>query len=135
MRGARELVRTTRWKVFLLVGAAALVAGLALLLGTSGGAGEFGPAKVGHSMTKAQGDVPATQASWSRMAAAVQAKAVDTAKANAEIAHVVVRRGDTLTGIAAQFDVPGGWSALYRTNAGVLAHPDHLAVGQVVALR
>ncbi|MBO3740087.1 LysM peptidoglycan-binding domain-containing protein [Actinoplanes sp. NEAU-H7] len=42
----------------------------------------------------------------------------------------VVRRGDTLAGIAARNDVPGGWPALYRANAGTLDSPHQLRVGQ-----
>lgn len=42
----------------------------------------------------------------------------------------VVRRGDTLAGIAARHDVRGGWKALYRANAGTLRSPHRLIVGQ-----
>ncbi|WP_436524203.1 transglycosylase family protein [Actinoplanes sp. HUAS TT8] len=46
----------------------------------------------------------------------------------------VVRRGDTLSGIAARHHVRGGWRALYRANATRLSNPNHLRVGQRLAL-
>jgi LysM repeat protein len=46
----------------------------------------------------------------------------------------VVKRGDTLSGIAARHHVRGGWKALYRANASRLASPNRLKVGQRLAL-
>jgi LysM repeat protein len=46
----------------------------------------------------------------------------------------VVRRGDTLSGIAARYHVKGGWKALYRTNASRLSSPNRLRVGQRLAM-
>ncbi|GAA2884691.1 transglycosylase family protein [Actinoplanes cyaneus] len=45
-----------------------------------------------------------------------------------------VKRGDTLSGIARRYHVRGGWKALYRTNASRLSSPNHLRVGQRLAL-
>lgn len=46
----------------------------------------------------------------------------------------VVKRGDTLSRIAARHHVKGGWKALYRANASRLSNPNHLKVGQRLAL-
>jgi resuscitation-promoting factor RpfA len=46
-----------------------------------------------------------------------------------------VAKGDTLGKIAQQFDVPGGWKAVYQRNADVLSNPDVLRVGQQLDLR
>ncbi|GIF12178.1 transglycosylase family protein [Actinoplanes teichomyceticus] len=46
----------------------------------------------------------------------------------------VVKRGDTLSGIAARYHIKGGWRALYRANASRLSNPNHLRVGQRLAL-
>ncbi|WP_083971551.1 LysM peptidoglycan-binding domain-containing protein [Actinoplanes awajinensis] len=45
----------------------------------------------------------------------------------------VVKRGDTLSSLAARYHVRGGWKALYRANAGRLSSPNHLRVGQRLA--
>jgi resuscitation-promoting factor RpfA len=42
-----------------------------------------------------------------------------------------VRSGDMLSGIAAEFDVPGGWPTLYQANKTVIGgNPDHILPGQ-----
>jgi resuscitation-promoting factor RpfA len=42
-----------------------------------------------------------------------------------------VRSGDMLSGVAAEFDVPGGWPALYQENITVIGDdPDHILPGQ-----
>jgi LysM repeat protein len=47
----------------------------------------------------------------------------------------LVRAGDTLSGIAARFAVPGGWPALYAANRPVIgADPDVLRPGITVVL-
>ncbi len=47
----------------------------------------------------------------------------------------VVRRGDTLSRIAAKAKVRGGWKALYVKNRAVIGrNPNHLRVGQRLAL-
>jgi len=46
---------------------------------------------------------------------------------------VTVRRGDTLSGIAAEYRVPGGWQALYRDNARTIgADPGLIYPGEVL---
>ena len=45
-----------------------------------------------------------------------------------------VRSGDTLQAIADDLHVSGGWRALADVNAAHLAHPDRIAVGQVLHL-
>ncbi|WP_338694973.1 transglycosylase family protein [Streptomyces sp. Q6] len=47
----------------------------------------------------------------------------------------VVRRGDTLAGIAARFKVKGGWQALYKANRDMIGpHPDRLNVGTMLLI-
>lgn len=46
--------------------------------------------------------------------------------------HYTVRDGDTLTHIAAAFNLP--WEVLYSANGDVLDHPDNLQIGQVLRL-
>ncbi len=45
-----------------------------------------------------------------------------------------VRPGDTLSGIAARYDVAGGWQALWRLNRAHLPDPNLIRVGQVLVL-
>lgn len=47
--------------------------------------------------------------------------------------HTVVS-GDTLSKIAAQYNVAGGWQALFNRNTDVLSSPNVLRVGQVLKL-
>jgi hypothetical protein len=47
----------------------------------------------------------------------------------------VVRPGDTLSAIAARYDVAGGWQALWRANSGSIRNPDLIYVGQRLRLR
>nr|WP_245674149.1 LysM peptidoglycan-binding domain-containing protein [Actinoplanes rectilineatus] len=46
----------------------------------------------------------------------------------------VVRHGDTLTSIAAQHDITGGWRHLYRLNDELLRSPHLLYPGQRITL-
>jgi resuscitation-promoting factor RpfA len=50
-------------------------------------------------------------------------------------ADYTVVAGDTLSGIAARENVPGGWQAVYQRNADVLSNPNVLRVGQQLDLR
>ena len=45
-----------------------------------------------------------------------------------------VQPGDTLARIAASQEVPGGWEALFAANRSILANPNQVQVGQVLAL-
>ncbi|MFD8594457.1 transglycosylase family protein [Kitasatospora sp. NPDC059646] len=50
-------------------------------------------------------------------------------------ARLTVQEGDTLSGIAAARNVPGGWEQLYQANRGVIgADPDLIVPGQVLSL-
>jgi nucleoid-associated protein YgaU len=48
--------------------------------------------------------------------------------------HYRVRPGDTLSTIARQHGVRGGWHRLYRLNAGRISSPSRIYVGQVLRL-
>jgi len=49
-------------------------------------------------------------------------------------AKVTVRRGDTLSELAAKHQVRGGWKALYAANRGTIANANLIYVGQVIRL-
>ena len=49
-------------------------------------------------------------------------------------AKFTVRRGDTLSKLAARHDVKGGWKALYRANTARVSNPNLIYVGQVLRL-
>jgi resuscitation-promoting factor RpfA len=92
------------------------------------------------SPAKARSTASSTSSSAAAAAAAAAAKArtatpatpVSLAKNGADY---TVGKGDTLGKIAQQFNVPGGWKAVYDRNADVLGNPDVLRVGQQLDLR
>jgi len=47
---------------------------------------------------------------------------------------ISVKRGDTLSKLAAKYDVNGGWQQLYRANRGTIDDPDLIYIGQVIRL-
>lgn len=49
-------------------------------------------------------------------------------------AKVTVKRGDTLSELAARYRVTGGWQALYAANRASIANPDLIYIGQVIRL-
>ncbi len=49
-------------------------------------------------------------------------------------ASITIKRGDTLSKIAARYRVSGGWKALYAANRGSISNPNLIFVGQVVRL-
>lgn len=49
-------------------------------------------------------------------------------------AAITVRRGDTLSELAARHGVRGGWQALYAANRASIANPHLIYVGQVIRL-
>ena len=55
---------------------------------------------------------------------------VSTARGKA----ITVQRGDTLSELAAQHHVRGGWQRLYASNRGSIADPNLIYVGQVIRL-
>ena len=48
--------------------------------------------------------------------------------------HYRVHAGDTLSSIAHRFHVDGGWHALWRHNRHKIHNPNHIRVGQVLAI-
>jgi nucleoid-associated protein YgaU len=49
-------------------------------------------------------------------------------------ARITVKRGDTLSELAARHDVRGGWQALYAANRGTVRDANLIYVGQVIRL-
>ncbi|EWT02630.1 transglycosylase [Intrasporangium oryzae NRRL B-24470] len=49
-------------------------------------------------------------------------------------AAITIKRGDTLSKLAAQYKVRGGWQRLYAANRGSIADPNIIYVGQVIRL-
>ena len=47
---------------------------------------------------------------------------------------ITVQRGDTLSELAAEHDVKGGWKAIYGANRGSIDDPDLIFIGQVIRL-
>jgi hypothetical protein len=62
------------------------------------------------------------------------APAPPVARSNGIIVYTVIQ-GDTLSGIAARENIPGGWQAVYARNTNVLSNPNVLRVGQQLDLR
>ena len=49
-------------------------------------------------------------------------------------ARIVVKRGDSLSKLAAKHDVDGGWKVLYAANRSTIEDPDLIFIGQVIRL-
>ena len=49
-------------------------------------------------------------------------------------AKITIKSGDTLSKLAAQYRVDGGWQALYAANRGTIANANLIYVGQVIGL-
>jgi len=101
--------------------------------------------KLGLDRSDARGTPSGTTAAASRSkprkATSTKARTV-TRKANPVSARrasgkvYTVRRGDTLSGIAARRDIPGGWKKLYRINKRTIgSNPGLIRPGQRLALR
>jgi resuscitation-promoting factor RpfA len=92
--------------------------------------------KLGLDRADAKGS-PSGTATASRSKArkaSSKAKPVTTSRASGKV--YTVRRGDTLSGIAARRDVPGGWQKLYRINKRTIGNnPGLIRPGQRLALR
>lgn len=58
-----------------------------------------------------------------------------TAPVTANGADYTVRQGDTLSEIAEQFNVPGGWTELFSRNRNIVADPDLIYPGQQIDVR
>lgn len=50
-------------------------------------------------------------------------------------ADYTVRSGDTLSEIAQQFNVPGGWTAVFNQNRDIISDPDLIYPGQQIDVR
>jgi LysM repeat protein len=49
-------------------------------------------------------------------------------------ATITVRKGDTLSELAQQHDVRGGWQAIYAANRSTISNPDLILIGQKIRL-
>ena len=100
--------------------------------------------KLGLDRSDARGTPSGTAAasrSKARKASSAKAKTVRTkakpvSQRRASGKVYTVRRGDTLSGIAARRDVPGGWKTLYRINKRTIGgNPGLIHPGQRLVLR
>ena len=77
---------------------------------------------------------PRKAASTKARTVSTKAKPVTARRASGKV--YTVRRGDTLSGIAARRDVPGGWQKLYRINKRTIGgNPGLIRPGQRLVLR
>ena len=67
-------------------------------------------------------------------AAGITTLAAGQAQAQEQCSFYTVVRGDVLSAIASAADVPGGFRTLFNANTNVLASPNELEVGQVLAI-
>src|SRR6056297_1514952 len=67
-------------------------------------------------------------------AAGITTLAAGQAQAQEQCSFYTVVRGDVLSAIASAADVPGGFRTLFNANTNVLASPNQLEVGQVLAI-
>ena len=79
-------------------------------------------------------NAPVTKRSTKKTYAPKRTKAVNPAVSTAKGAKVTVKRGDTLSKIAAAHGVRGGWQALFNANRGTIENADLIYVGQVIRL-
>lgn len=77
---------------------------------------------------------PVTKRSTKKTYAPKRTKAVNPAVSTAKGARATVKRGDTLSKIAAAHGVRGGWQALFNANRGTIENADLIYVGQVIRL-
>ena len=109
------------------------------------GPGAWPVCSVRAGLTRANGGAtvaPMTSRSATRTPKAtkkVQKKASTVNRGTARVntgkgMRITVKRGDTLSKLAARHGVAGGWQALHTANRGSIANPDLIYVGQVIRL-
>ena len=74
---------------------------------------------------------PMKKAAAQKAAAAEQAV---VAEAEAEAETIVVKSGDSLWKLASEYEVEGGWTALYEANKGIVSDAAVIYVGQELVL-
>ena len=90
--------------------------------------------RLGLDSSDAKGSPSGTAAASRSKARTVKAKPVSSSRASGKVYSV--RRGDTLSRIAATKRVPGGWQKLYRINKRTIgSNPGLIRPGQRLALR
>lgn len=104
------------------------------------GKGKGGSAKPAKKATK-----PAVKKAPAQKRAKAPVTKAPAAKAPVAAAPVValsnpngdytVAAGDTLTKIAQQLRIPGGWQALHKLNKAYISNPDLILVGQKIATK
>ena len=119
--GARVPVATGRVALATLLGAA-VVSGCS-------GAGGTGP-EVPATRPSMPLPTPSATPALPPAASVPQSGVPRPAQLTKPGADYTVVRGDTLSELAVEFDVPGGWPALFELNADVLWNPDLIIVGQ-----
>ena len=81
----------------------------------------------------AQRAAAAEKAAAQKAAAAEQA-VVAEAEAEAEAETIVVKSGDSLWKLASEYEVEGGWTALYEANKGIVSDAAVIYAGQELVL-
>jgi len=76
------------------------------------------------------GSLPATRAPSKPAAHRASSRASRSTSATA----FAIRRGDTLSALAARFHVAGGWQALWSANRRMVGNPNVIRVGQVLVI-
>jgi hypothetical protein len=98
------------------------------------GAGKGGSGKAAPAKKKTTAVAPKKKAA-PKPVAAKPAAAPAQAPAQTGTGDYVVKAGDTLSKIAEQANVSGGWQALYEKNKGIVANPNLIFPGQALVTK
>ncbi|OFE15842.1 transglycosylase [Humibacillus sp. DSM 29435] len=75
-----------------------------------------------------------TKKSYSAPQTARKSTASKSYSSTAHGAKITIRSGNTLSKLAASYNVKGGWQAIYAANRSVINNPNLIFVGQVIQL-
>ena len=76
----------------------------------------------------------AAEKAAAQTAAAAEQAVVAEAEAEAEAETIVVKSGDSLWKLASEYEVEGGWTALYEANKGIVSDAAVIYAGQELVL-
>lgn len=98
-----------------------------------GAASTAAPTTTSRSTTRTAPSTTTKKATTPKAAPKAAPKATNTAPA-ASGKTVTVTLGDTLSELAQQLGVKGGWQALYQANTSIVKDPNLIYVGQVLSI-